>query len=94
MRGQIETKHTPLMQAVRRQMQVDLCGQYSHLNPAPCNKQKNSTGNSPNQTLGGFLAALSPPIEKAARGDEGISVVLPRVQVVLMQILPALLLTV
>lgn len=62
--------------------------------PLATNKKTPQETLSPNQTLGGFLAALSPPIEKAARGDEGISVVLPRVQVVLMQILPALLLTV
>lgn len=40
------------------------------------------------------MLTLSPPIEKAASRDPGISVVLPGVQVVLMQTLSALLLSV
>lgn len=70
-----------------------MSGQYDHLNPAPCNNIKTPQETlSSNQTQEAFLLTLSPPIETAASRDRGISVVLPRVQVGLMRILPALLL--
>lgn len=58
MRGQIETKQTPVMQAFRRQMQVDLCEFQANMaiSTLPLAKKKKKPNSLTNQTLGGFLA--------------------------------------
>ena len=70
MRGQIETKQTPVMQAFRRQMQVDLCEFQANMaiSTLPLAKKKSQTL-SLTKPWEAFLLTLSPPIEKAASGD-------------------------
>lgn len=73
MRGQIETKQTPVMQAFRRQMQVDLCEFQASMAistlPLAKKKKKKRQTLSLTKPWEAFLLTLSPPIEKAASGD-------------------------